>query len=243
MRYWGSTDIGAVRKENQDAFLTKRLDENRALLLVCDGMGGANGGRTASNIAIEVFAQAVEAHHKKGMKQSQMADVVAAAATEANQAVYDAAQRDASLSGMGTTMVCLLADGAEAVVGNIGDSRAYLIDEDGMQQVTHDHSLVAEMVRRGELSSREANHHPSKNVITRALGVDQNVSCDVFPLSLKEGQYVLLCSDGLTNEVSEPEIYYEVYQSQQPEQACDTLIEIAKARGGHDNITVVLASF
>ena len=208
-----------------------------------DKRGGANGGRTASNKAIEVFAQAVEAHHKKGMKQSQMADVVAAAATEANQAVYDAAQRDASLSGMGTTMVCLLADGAEAVVGNIGDSRAYLIDEDGMQQVTHDHSLVAEMVRRGELSSREANHHPSKNVITRALGVDQNVSCDVFPLSLKEGQYVLLCSDGLTNEVSEPEIYYEVYQSQQPEQACDTLIEIAKARGGHDNITVVLASF
>lgn len=243
MRYWGGTDVGVVRKENQDAYIIKKLDGSAALLLVCDGMGGANGGRTASNKAIEVFAQEVEGHHSKGMKPSQMADAVAAAAAAANQAVFEAAQADASLSGMGTTMVCLLADGMEAVVGNIGDSRAYLIDDDGMQQVTHDHSLVAEMVRRGELSSREASHHPSKNVITRALGVDRDVSCDVFPLSLKEGQYVLLCSDGLTNEVSEPEIYYEVFQSQQPEKACDTLIEIAKARGGHDNITVVLASF
>ena len=124
--------------------------------------------------------------------------------------------------------------------------KAIILDVDGTLVAHGEPSArpaVAEMVRRGELSSREASRHPNKNVITRALGVESNVSCDVFPLSLKKGQYVLLCSDGLTNEVSEPEIYYEVFQSQAPERACDTLIEIARSRGGHDNITVVLASF
>ena len=109
--------------------------------------------------------------------------------------------------------------------------------------MTHDHSLVAEMARRGEISWREANSHPNKNVITRALGVDSDVACDVFPLKVKPGQYVLLCSDGLTNEVSDPELYYEIFQSQAPERACDTLIDIANQRGGRDNITVLLAAF
>ncbi|HJA36188.1 MAG TPA: Stp1/IreP family PP2C-type Ser/Thr phosphatase [Firmicutes bacterium] len=242
MKLWGSSDIGVVRQENQDTYMLHELEDG-ALLVVCDGMGGAKGGSTASSTASHAFAEAVEQGYQKNMKPSEMADLVALAATKANAAVYQAARQDPSLSGMGTTLVCLLAQGMDAIVGNIGDSRAYLIDEEGMRQVTHDHSLVAEMVRRGELSSREASRHPNKNVITRALGVESNVSCDVFPLSLKKGQYVLLCSDGLTNEVSEPEIYYEVFQSQAPERACDTLIEIARSRGGHDNITVVLASF
>lgn len=242
MKLWGSSDIGVVRQENQDTYMLHELEDG-ALLVVCDGMGGAKGGSTASSTASHAFAEAVEQGYQKNMKPSEMADLVALAATKANAAVYQAARQDPSLSDMGTTLVCLLAQGMDAIVGNIGDSRAYLIDEEGMRQVTHDHSLVAEMVRRGELSSREASRHPNKNVITRALGVESNVSCDVFPLSLKKGQYVLLCSDGLTNEVSEPEIYYEVFQSQAPERACDTLIEIARSRGGHDNITVVLASF
>jgi protein phosphatase len=144
---------------------------------------------------------------------------------------------------MGTTLVCLLIDGDSACVGNVGDSRAYLIDESGIRQITADHSLVSEMVARGELSAVEAQRHPSRNVITRALGVDSSVVCDIFPLSPQPGQFVLLCSDGLTGEVSEPEIYYEVFGTQRPEFACQSLVDIANARGGRDNITVVLVQF
>lgn len=242
MRYWAKTDVGSVRKENQDTFVTKEL-KGGALLLVCDGMGGAQGGLTASTTAGAAFTRAIEESFSPDMSAEAMADLVASAAVAANEAVFQKATQDSTLAGMGTTLVCILAQENRCVVGNVGDSRAYLIDEDGLRQVTHDHSLVAEMVRRGELSSQEAQMHPNKNVITRAVGVDAQVSCDVFPLTLREGQYLLLCSDGLTNEVSEPEIYYEVFQSQQPQTACDTLIEIAKSRGGHDNITIVLAGF
>ena len=240
---WGMTDKGIVRRENQDSCAYDIIEEGKlAWGVVCDGMGGAKAGDVASKMAVEAFCTQMD--QLGDLEGPPPAEALLRTATEdANRVVYLKAQTDADCIGMGTTLVCLLAQGMDAIVGNIGDSRAYLIDEEGMRQVTHDHSLVAEMVRRGELSSREASRHPNKNVITRALGVESNVSCDVFPLSLKKGQYVLLCSDGLTNEVSEPEIYYEVFQSQAPERACDTLIEIARSRGGHDNITVVLASF
>lgn len=242
MRCWGNSDTGVARSENQDAYILRQFPSGWTLLLVCDGMGGARGGKTASDTASQAFVRSVETL-AEGAGPDQMADIVTAAAQQANQAVYQAAVLDGSLAGMGTTLVCLLTDGRRAVVGNIGDSRAYLATEEGLRQVTHDHSLVAEMARRGEISWREANSHPNKNVITRALGVDSDVACDVFPLNLEEGQYVLLCSDGLTNEVSDPEIYYEVFQSQAPERACDTLIDIANRRGGRDNITVLLAAF
>lgn len=244
MKFWGNSDTGMVRSENQDTYLMASLPRGTELLLVCDGMGGAQGGKVASTIACRAFEEeARRLLQKEEGEQPPLSDVVTGAAQAANRAVYESARQDAHLTGMGTTLVCLLTDGKQAVVGNIGDSRAYLIDGDGLHQVTSDHSLVAEMVRRGELSPGEARHHPNKNVITRALGVEQSVSCDVFPLTPGKGQFVLLCSDGLTNEVSEPEIYYEVFQSQEPEKACDTLIDIAKDRGGRDNITVLLASF
>ena len=244
MKFWGNSDRGMVRSENQDTYRMASLPQGAELLLVCDGMGGAQGGKVASTIACRAFEEeARRLLQKEEGEAPSFSDVITASAQAANRAVYESARQDARLMGMGTTLVCLLTDGKQGAVGNIGDSRAYLIDGEGLHQVTNDHSLVAEMVRRGELSAMEARHHPNKNVITRALGVEQSVSCDVFPLTPEEGQFVLLCSDGLTNEVSEPEIYYEVFQSQAPEKACDTLIDIAKDRGGRDNITVLLASF
>ena len=165
------------------------------------------------------------------------------AAKTANQQVYEKAASDAALSGMGTTFVCMLYNGTNAVIGNIGDSRAYLLNADEMSQITVDHSLVQEMVNRGELNPIQAQRHPNRNVITRALGVDEDVLCDLFELTPAAGQFLLLCSDGLTGEVSAPEIYYEIFQSEQPETACDRLIEMAKQRGGHDNITLVVAAF
>ncbi len=160
MKCWGNSDTGVVRGENQDAYILRQFENGWALLLVCDGMGGARGGKTASFTASQVFAQTVEQKLAEGAGADQMADLVTAAAQAANQAVYQAAGLDGSLAGMGTTLVCLLTDGQSAVVGNIGDSRAYLATEEGLRQVTHDHSLVAEMARRGEISWREANSHP-----------------------------------------------------------------------------------
>lgn len=244
MEFWGMTDVGMVRTENQDKFLIFSQPEKcYNLLLICDGMGGANGGSVASALAADSFSSYIAQKAIKSMTRAQMAMIIQEAANQANKIVFEAALKDSELAGMGTTLVCMLEINGSVVVGNIGDSRAYFADCDGMIQITKDHSLVAEMVLRGELTAASAARHPNKNVITRALGVDSAVVCDTFDVDVKSGEFILLCSDGLTNEVSEPEMYYEVYQSQMTASVCKTLIEIAKARGGHDNITVVLASF
>ena len=162
MKFWGNSDTGMVRSENQDNYLMASLPRGAELLLVCDGMGGAQGGKVASTIACRAFEE--EARHllqKEEGEQPPLSDVVTGAAQAANRAVYESARQDAHLMGMGTTLVCLLTDGKQAVVGNIGDSRAYLIDGDGLRQVTSDHSLVAEMVsRRGPAPSQQKCDHP-----------------------------------------------------------------------------------
>lgn len=238
------TDVGMVRTENQDKFLIySQPDKCFNLLLICDGMGGANGGSVASALAVDSFSAYISQNAAKNMTRPQMAKIIQEAASQANKIVFEAALKDHELTGMGTTLVCMLEINGNVVVGNIGDSRAYFADCDALTQITKDHSLVAEMVLRGEITAASAARHPNKNVITRALGVDADVVCDIFDVEVKNGEFILLCSDGLTNEVSEPEMYYEVYQSQMTASVCKTLIEIAKARGGHDNITVVLASF
>ena len=144
---------------------------------------------------------------------------------------------------MGTTMVAAVCGEGQALIGNVGDSRAYLLDDSGMRQITEDHSLVTELMKRGDLTSYQASRHPSRNVITRAMGADATVKCDTFLEPLKPGQFLLLCSDGLIREVTEPEIYYEIYQAEHPETACARLLDMAKSRGGRDNITMILIAY
>lgn len=244
IKLWGNTDVGVVRKQNEDGFFFRQLsDKSRGYAIVCDGMGGANAGEVASAMAVKAFSEKAEALLAEEMDVASMRALILDAAKTANEQVYEKAASDAALSGMGTTFVCMLYNGTNAVIGNIGDSRAYLLNADEMSQITVDHSLVQEMVNRGELNPIQAQRHPNRNVITRALGVDEDVLCDLFELTPAAGQFLLLCSDGLTGEVSAPEIYYEIFQSEQPETACDRLIEMAKQRGGHDNITLVVAAF
>ena len=229
-----------ARKLNEDSFLIcMSADRQGGYFIVCDGMGGAKAGDVASRLATDTFAS----HFDPAVPCPRLEECVKSAMQNANARVWEMSHSDPMLDGMGTTMVCMVMQDGEAVIGNVGDSRAYLIDDEGIRQITRDHSLVGEMLTRGELTPYEAQHHPSRNVITRAIGVDREIRCDTFALRPKAGQYVLLCSDGLTGEVSEPEMYYEVYQSDVPEKACQTLVDIANARGGHDNITVVLVSF
>ncbi len=244
IKIWGSTDVGVVRKQNEDDLFFRSIsDGGRGYAVVCDGMGGANAGEVASEMAVKSFVQQADLLLSKHLSVDEMRTLILDTARKANQRIYQHAASNEALAGMGTTFVCMLYNGADVVIGNIGDSRAYLLNAEQMSQITVDHSLVQEMVARGELNPIQAQRHPSRNVITRALGVDAEVTCDLFQVTPKPGQFILLCSDGLTGEVSEPEIYYEIYQTEEADTACDRLVEMAKQRGGHDNITLVIAAF
>lgn len=240
MKAWGLTDIGNIREINQDTFrMTFDQEENTGLFLVCDGMGGANAGEVASSMAADSFLALMRERLRSGCSEEQLRE----AYDRVNETVYAAAQTNPDFAGMGTTMVSAVCIGEEILIGNVGDSRAYVLDEAGARQVTEDHSLVTELMKRGDLTPYQAKRHPSRNVITRAIGADATVRCDVFRERLSAGQFLLLCSDGLVRDVTEPEIYYEIYQSEHPETACQRLLALAKSRGGRDNITLVLVSF
>lgn len=245
MQVWSVSDVGIVRRgsPNEDTYLIEHLDEHTILAVVCDGMGGANAGEVASAMATNTFCTVFAAQHKKNMSDEKLQQALVAGAAEANRQVFEAAARDSALLGMGTTLVAAYCDGHHAVVANVGDSRCYLVTEEGLKRITHDHSLVAEMIRRGEISPLEGQRHPSRNLITRALGVEPNVRCDTFVTPVKAGEFILLCSDGLHDQVSEPEIYYEIYETGKPAEACANLAALANARGGSDNTTIVLISF
>ena len=244
MRAWGLTDVGVVREVNQDTFrMEYDAETGRGLFLVCDGMGGAAAGEVASGLAADAFVQSMDNCWKERFDSTDFKNRLLEGYTQANEVVYDASRANPDYAGMGTTMVAAICGDGQVLVGNVGDSRAYFLDETGMRQITEDHSLVTELMKRGDLTPYQASRHPSRNVITRAMGADATVQCDTFAETVKPGNYLLLCSDGLIREVTEPEIYYEVFQAEHPETACARLLEMAKSRGGRDNITVVLIGF
>ena len=236
MQVWGITDRGTVRQQNQDAYAAKVLKDGRVVALVCDGMGGARAGNVASTLAVERFMEEFLKPGQDGPDEERMAHAAAAA----NQAVYDRSVRDAECAGMGTTLVAVLAGEREAVVLNEGDSRCYHINRDGIALVTRDHSLVEDLVERGELTREQARTHPHKNLITRALGAEPDLMADRFHQPLAEGDCLLLCSDGLSNVVNEQEMLYEVVHGDGDEGCCKRLLDIALSRGAPDNVTAVL---
>lgn len=236
MQVWGVTDRGAVRQQNQDAYAVKVLEDGRVVALVCDGMGGARAGNVASTLAVERFMEEFLKPGQDGPDEERIGH----AASAANQAVYDRSVRDAECAGMGTTLVALLAGEREAVILNEGDSRCYHINRDGIILITRDHSLVEDLVERGELTREQARTHPHKNLITRALGAEPVLMADRFRQPLAEGDCLLLCSDGLSNVVNEQEMLYEVIYGGGDEQCCQRLLNIALGRGAPDNVTAVL---
>lgn len=239
MRLWGITDRGSVRKENQDSFRLCTLDQERGFGIVCDGMGGARAGNVASDQAAETFLQELQAR-LPGVQSDCLNDLLSDVTAKANKAVYEHSLADEECRGMGTTTVAAIVLEESVAVLNVGDSRCYLVDDQSITQVTRDHSLVNDLVMRGELTPEEARHHPSKNLITRALGVEETVRPDIYSLQRREGSYLLLCSDGLSNTVTDPEILYEVIHGGEPEDCCQRLLEIALTRGAPDNVTAVL---
>ncbi|MEA4932458.1 MAG: Stp1/IreP family PP2C-type Ser/Thr phosphatase [Lawsonibacter sp.] len=235
MQIWGITHRGTVRQQNQDAYAMQRLEDGRLIAVVCDGMGGARAGNVASTMAVERF---METFRMQDGEQDQ--ERMQMAAARANEEIFQRATTDPDCSGMGTTLVAALAGKEEAVILNEGDSRAYHINEDGIVLITRDHSLVEDMVERGELTREEARTHPHKNLITRALGAEPALLADCFRQPVAPGDYLLLCTDGLSNIVTDQEILYEVIHGGEDEACCQRLLEIALHRGASDNVTVVM---
>ena len=240
MHYWGITDPGCTRPQNQDTYLVETLDKHTLLCVVCDGMGGAKSGNVASSLAADVFVQEVKRTWTGDMDQDKAEQMLCNAVKLANFTVYDQAQQFEEFSGMGTTLVAVLVQGKQATVVNVGDSRCYIVTGDGIRQITEDHSVVQMMIQRGELTRERAKHYPGKNLITRAIGTEPVVSCDVFHRGLKGGDWLLLCSDGLTNTMDDQEILFEVVHGTNKESTCQRLLDIAKNRGAPDNVTCVL---
>ncbi|MBR4972062.1 MAG: Stp1/IreP family PP2C-type Ser/Thr phosphatase, partial [Oscillospiraceae bacterium] len=231
MQCWTVTDPGRVRTQNQDACKTERLNRTALLCVVCDGMGGAKSGNIASTLAADVFTQAVTASYKSSMDQTKIDELLRSAIKLANFTVYDQAQTFADFDGMGTTLVAILVHGKQATVVNVGDSRVYHIGTEGIRQVTRDHSLVQMMIDRGELTPQQGKSYPGKNMITRAVGTEAVVQCDLFHLELDRGDSLLACTDGLSNLVDEQEILFEVVYYEDKKQCCQHLLQIALDRG------------
>ena len=240
MQAWGITDAGNVRQQNQDYYSIVHKDEECLLAVVCDGMGGAKADNVASRLACDVFSQEVIRSFKPTMTPQEVQRVLQGAASLANVSVFEHSQLSEEFKGMGTTLVCALIYPKAALILNVGDSRAYHFDGDGISCVTTDHSVVQYMVQRGELTPEQAKNHPSKNLITRAVGTGSQVLSDVFVLQVQQGEYLLLCTDGLSNQMADQEILFEVIHGARQDDCCQRLLEIAKERGAPDNVTCVL---
>jgi len=242
MQYWALTDPGAVRAQNQDTYRVEKIDKNTLLCVVCDGMGGAKAGNVASTLAAEAFTKEVKRAWSSDLSGDRLEQILRGAVKLANFTVYDQAQQVEDYSGMGTTLVGALIRGKKASIVNVGDSRAYFITNDGIRQITTDHSLVQMMIARGELTPEKAKRYPGKNLITRAIGTEEQVECDVFNLDVGKETCILLCTDGLSNLMDDQEILFEIAHSQDRGDCCQRLLDIAKKRGAPDNVTSVLVA-
>ena len=242
MNVFGLSDIGFVRANNEDTCLYElRSEDGQAIFVVCDGMGGARAGNVASDIAANVFVEQLEQQIRPKMSERYMESIVRSAVDFANYDTYQTAHSSEEYAGMGTTLVGGLVHENHVMLANVGDSRAYLDTGDALQRITHDHSLVEELVQRGEITEEEAREHPRRNLITRALGTSRKVLADCYPLTLEPGQKLLLCSDGLSSMVRDEEIH-EILQEEDIKLCCERLIDAANSHGGHDNITVLIAT-
>lgn len=239
MKVCGKTDVGLRRHENQDTFAVEQ-GEKLLIAVVCDGMGGAEGGQIASSLAVETFMKEIRALLRADMTAGQLRELASFCVAKANTAVYQRALQDPAYQGMGTTLVSAVAGERDAVICNIGDSRAYLIHNGEMMRITHDHSVVQTLVENGDITAEEARTHPNRNLIIRALGPDETTLCDAFDVSFAHGDKILLCTDGLVVTATDEEICRIVCADKRAEEKLDDLIALAKAQGAPDNVTAVL---
>lgn len=241
MKIVAKTDIGLKRESNQDSYAAGELQSNVAWAVVCDGMGGAAGGNTASSTAVSIISERITTQYREGMTAASIKNMLTSAIAAANISVYDLSKNDAELSGMGTTVVVTIVDGNTVYIAHAGDSRAYVLSKGALNQLTKDHSIVQEMVDHGTLTPDEAKLDPRKNIITRALGVDYVLKVDFDIITIENDDVLILCTDGLTNFV-EPDEFYELTDDGKYSEYAERLVKRANDNGGGDNITIVTLS-
>lgn len=242
MRVVAKTDIGSVRPNNQDSYAAGELSSSVAWAVVCDGMGGASGGNIASSIAVKIISERITSSYKDGMSRSAIKNMLTSAIAAANIEVFDESQSDEALAGMGTTVVAAIIADDSVYIAHAGDSRAYILSNGSLNQITKDHSFVQEMVDKGRLTPDEAKDDPRKNIITRALGVNDELRVDFYEEFINKDDIVLICTDGLTNYVTVDEIITLISNGDFNNFA-ERLINRANENGGGDNITVVTMSY
>ena len=244
MKSFGLTDKGMVRKDNQDCFIIEKCDQRSSLIVaLCDGMGGAKAGGLASQLSNKAFVSYIYAKlTSRTNRNFDYRDILHSACAEANGVSYEYSKFDEAYNGMGTTLVGgVIKSNGNGYIINVGDSRAYHISKraNSIYQITRDHSLVEELVEAGAITKEQARLHPQKNVITRALGSEAEVRPDYFEFTLQPGDILLLCSDGLSNMVTDLEMLEYAKEYQDPELICRALMSKALIRGARDNVTVV----
>ena len=240
MKTYGATDVGMVRTSNQDIFKNTVLDENTVLSIVCDGMGGAKAGNVASNMAAEIITDYIVKSYTPQMTALSMENLLKTAVNSANLEIYKTACNDLNLKGMGTTVVAALVRDGIAYVSHVGDSRAYIIENDTMRQITRDHSVIQDLIEGGHITAEEAKNHPEKNIITRAVGTRENVIVDFVEENIGEG-VLLLCTDGVTNALTDDAIRL-VFEENELNNVAEKLIQTANENISNDNVTVTLVS-
>ena len=242
----GKSDVGCVRTNNEDNL---GYDTRYGIFLVCDGMGGQAAGEVASKMAVDTVLNYFRESGKNGFYPqvgepvegvSERAGALASAIHLANEAIFEAAHQHAAQAGMGSTIVAVLFKDEFLSVGHVGDSRIYLMRNGELQQLTQDHSLVAEQVRRGLITKEEAEHSDVQNIILKALGPEEHAQPDLDDLMARPGDLLLMCSDGLTREVKDDRIQEIINEAPNLRKACEGLIEAARAHGGNDNVTCLL---
>jgi serine/threonine protein phosphatase PrpC len=237
LQIFSKTDRGRVRTDNQDAYFAGKITDDSVFAVVCDGMGGANAGNVASELAVRHISEYVIRSYRDGMDMTDTEKTLKNAIVSANISLYDKAVNNAELAGMGTTAVAAFVKDGTAVIAHVGDSRIYLVNGE-IKQLTRDHSVVQSLIESGKITPEDAKVHPRKNVITRALGAEENVAVDSDCLNLSNGDTLLLCSDGLTNFLDDKDIL-KVFQNNDISAVAERLVEEANENGGGDNITVV----
>lgn len=242
MKIVAKTDIGLKRESNQDSYAAGELPGAVAWAVVCDGMGGAAGGNFASSTAVKVISERITSSYRSGMSASSIRNMLTSAIAAANISVYDMSKSDPELTGMGTTVVVSIVADNVVYIAHAGDSRAYILSDGTLNQLTKDHSVVQEMIDHGTLTPDEAKVDPRKNIITRALGVDSELRIDFDIEDIGENDVLILCTDGLTNYV-EPQEIYELTGDGKFYEYAERLVIRANENGGGDNITVVTVSY
>ena len=241
MNIYSKSDIGLIRDSNQDSFRTEKINENLVLSTVCDGMGGVNGGNIASKIAVDEITNYVLSNYNEDLSSDEIKKLLYNAVYSSNLCVYNKSRENKELSGMGTTVVVALICNNKLYVVHVGDSRAYILNNNEIKKLTVDHSVVQEMVSNGEITENEARMHPNKNIITRALGVSKDINPDYTSMEFLDEETLLICTDGLTNYI-EDEKLFSMFKNNKIDVLPDKLISYAKEMGGSDNITLVIVN-